>query len=411
MMVLRCCLLLAAALLEPRPIVFSDIPEPLRPLIASDEAAFTALRTAIERDTEERLRRGEDEHLIYFILQSRSFTRWPVIEPALSARDYHESHKAPPAVRERMKEFLQALERPKGGERLAWWKLHLPASRRTLAGLEDAYAAAMRFLWQKEFGGAGPEVYQTRGHSTDTQVEANYSVATALAILRVLDPKARLNHVLIVGPGLDFAPRTGFRDDIPPQSFQPYAVADALLSQGLADPKRLSIDAVDINPRVIGFIENFARETAPVLRLPPSTGDSDYQEYFRNLGRHIGTVAEDDHGKVTRVRGELARRIHAGRLNILTERYTPSRGYDLAIATNVLLYFKTQELALALANIHAMMRDGAYLIHNELRPDVETITRALDMPPIQGRTLRVAAGTKAPQLDAFVIHHKVRAKR
>jgi len=283
---MRIWALLLAALFSKRPIQLSDLPPDLRASVISDPTAFDQLRESIDHETADRLRRGEDEHLAYFLLQSRVFTRLPPIEPALSAREFVESHNSapPPAVRARMDDFLRALRRPATDQRLAWWQSYLPSHRRSVSTLTAAYTEAMRFLYQKEFQ-SDPLAYQQRGHSTDTQVEANYAVWTALAVLRRLDPAARLNRVLLIGPGLDFAPRTALRDDLPPQSYQPYLTADSLLAWQLADPSELSIHCIDINPRAIRFLEDFPRR--PQLTLPRSEGNQEYQEYLDQAGRHL----------------------------------------------------------------------------------------------------------------------------
>lgn len=391
-------LLVLAAVFSQRPIRLEDLPPNLRP-----SGDFDQLRQALDRDTADRLRRGEDEHLAYFLLQSRTFTHRPPLEPALSAREFipGESSTPPPAVRARMDDFLRALRRPAVDQRLAYWQLYLPPARRSIPALTAAYTEAMRFLYQKEFQ-SDPAAYQRRGHSTDTQVEANYAVWTALAVLRRLDPALRLNRVLIIGPGLDFAPRTGLRDDLPPQSYQPYLTADSLLAWQLADPDQLSIHCVDINPRVIRFLENFPRR--PQLTLPRSGGNQEYQEYLNQAGRHLGPVLAQSHGRLLRIRPELANRVHTGQLNIVTERYDPSPNFDLIVATNVLTYFPDPQLTLAVANIQAMLRPGGYFLHNELRPSLEALAVSLGMPPIQGRTLEVTKGAQQALLDAFVLH-------
>ena len=56
---------------------------------------------------------------------------------------------------------------------------------------------------------------------TDTQVEANFAVHTALSVIRAYGPD-RLDRVLIVWPGLDFAPRTDLLEAYEPQSYQPW---------------------------------------------------------------------------------------------------------------------------------------------------------------------------------------------
>jgi len=102
----------------------------------------------------------------------------------------------------------------------------------------------------------------------------------------------------------------------------------------------------------------------------------------------------------------LARNVTAAEMNILTERYDPSPGYDLVVATNILVYFNQQELRLALANICSTLRPGGYLVHNELRPEVESIARELNLAPVQARTIQMSAGAGKPLLDGIVIHRR-----
>ncbi len=407
---LRSWLFAAAGLLAGRPGVWSDLPEAIRAYLvhagAADADSFDRWRENVNRDTERREQAGEDEHVTYFVLQSAAFTARPRIEPAVSAREFAEKGSVPAAVRARIDDFLRALGRTAQDERMRYWNAHLAAGRRTAAGLEAAYAEAMRFLYRKEFGPGGAALYETRGHSLDTQVEANYAVFTGLAVLRRLDPAAHLERVLILGPGLDLAPRTGFRDDLPLQSYQPYLTADSLLRCGLARPDRLVIHCVDLHPAVIRFLEEFSRRARPELQLPATSGDADYEEFFREAGTRIGQASATPWGRRVRVRKELAARVAAIRLNAVTERFDRAPQYDLVVATNILVYFHAAELAVALANVQAMLRPGGWLLHNELRPEAEEAARRAGLPPVQGRTLQVAAGQKRPLMDAFVLHRK-----
>ena len=69
------------------------------------------------------------------------------------------------------------------------------------------YARAMGFLYEKEFKAPHNQVaglYQTRGHSTGTKVEANYAVWNALGVLKAMQPGLAIGRVLVVAPGLDF---------------------------------------------------------------------------------------------------------------------------------------------------------------------------------------------------------------
>jgi SAM-dependent methyltransferase len=248
----------------------------------------------------------------------------------------------------------------------------------------------MRFLREKEFGAGGPEVYRSRGHSSDTSLAPAYSVWHALAIIAGLEKSALFNRVLLIGPGVDFAARTGFRDAVPPQSYQPLLTAHSMLQHRLSDPGRLAVTCVDVNPRVLAFALLRNQVT-----LPAETGNKAFTEWLRDLGPTL------------QVEQPVYENMRCRQLNIITERIADET-FDIVIATNVLLYFDDVELPLSLANIAAMLRPGGYFVHNELRPDVEVIARALKLPMIQGRTIDIATGARRALRDAIVIHQKKR---
>ena len=388
---------------------------------------FPALVQAIDQETATRLAEGESDHLIYFVLQSTEFTRRARIEPALSARELVESlgpeeragylsgqniaapRKIPRDVAARIEDFLRALTGSRTSERLGWFRKTLPASERTPEYLSAEYIRAMRFLYQKEFGGVNAQgaLYQSRGHSSDTRVESSFAVWTALGVIRAINGAAtRINRVLIVGPGLDFAPRTDLIDSYPPQSYQPFAVADALLELGLAVRDQLRMDCIDINGRVVDFFREFRNGSERRLILVRSWDDPEYVSYFEKLGRHVGQETPMSGGKTLRIDRRLAGRITASKGNIITERPDPPAQYDLIVATNVFVYFDDTELLLALSNIDAMLAPGGYLIHNELRGAVEEFATALGLAPVQARTLHLAGAGSHALFDSFVIHRK-----
>ena len=96
--------------------------------------------------------------------------------------------------------------------------------------------------------------------------------------------------------------------------------------------------------------------------------------------------------------------MYAAKLNILTGRWPAA--YDLVVVTNVLVYFNTDELGLALSNIAAMLGPGALLLHNELRADLDELSAAAGLEPVQARTVRVTDGRRTPLFDAFAIYRK-----
>ncbi len=414
---------------------------------------FTAFIDSIQQQTARRETNGEFDHLIYYALQSQQFTSLPKIEPALSAYEFVQNLSAlernkylaseeyfparvilPKAVEARLKEFLQRLPQSQRDERMSYFKQFLATTRAAaLARLAHEYARAMKFLYRKEFltrsFGNPAEVaayvaslYQARGHSTDTQIEANYALSQALATINATAPTTRLNRILIVGPGLDFAPRTDLMDAFGPQCYQPFAVADALLSLQLAQPSTLQIHCVDINDRVVSFLRDFPSRRNRTLTIFSGLANDqnhqltdEYQAYFRGFGTFIGNAATlplpailPNHlRRSVQIDSAIASRISADKLNIITQRYASTPDYDLVIVTNVFPYFNEMELALALSNIAAMMKPGAYLLHNEPRP---LPAGAVGLPLQQSRTVLLAKGQRGELFDGIAIHQKCPTK-
>jgi hypothetical protein len=165
----------------------------------------------------------------------------------------------------------------------------------------------------------------------------------------------------------------------------------------------LEIDCADINPRVVQFIEDFARREQPELQIHSTPGEPEHEEYFRNLGRAIGERTND--GQVA-VRPAIASRVRARNWNIVTQLPASPRHYDLIVATNVLLYFSRAELLLAVNNVSALLRPGGYFLHNDLRPEMEEFTQPLGMPTVDGRFVRLPSTPSRRLYDSFVLHRK-----
>jgi SAM-dependent methyltransferase len=296
------------------------------------------------------------------------------------------------------------------------------------AALLNEYLRVMHFLYRQEFvarrsddaAGAVRDLYQRRGFSTDTAVEAGFLVHFGLGIVRGLAPDRRISRVLIVGPGMDLAPRTGFIEQTQPESYQPWTVIDALLTLGLARADALEVVAADINPRVVARIQR-ARLAPPTLWL--WTGaygagvslSDDYREYFTELGSAIRVTegrgagagtSGGQMGREVRVRPEIARLVRAEQLDIVTGRLDDAP-FDLVIATNILPYFDDTELMLAMTNIARMLAPGGVFLHNEPRPILGAIGEALDMPFEQSRHAIIAHVRGAPPLgDSVWVHRR-----
>lgn len=373
---------------------------------------FDQFRRRVNRETEERVCEGERESRVYYVLQSTLFTTANPIEPAVAAGNWAAGQPIPPAAQRRIDDFLRACEKPPTDQRFRYLcDLDCGASR-----WERDFAHAMSFLREKEHRSHGIEgddrrnfvagLYRERGLSSDSGFDANFPVYLALRALAGKSAAERVTTILIVGPGLEFAPRTGLIDSAPPQSLQPFAVMDALLQLGLASPETLTVHSVDVNPRVVAY---FHRERVSPLSLTifKHDGPDEYRRYYESFCRSVGTASGSTAASRTiQIRAATARSIRASRLNVITEREQPSPGYDLVIATNVLLYMRDPEFLLAMANIHSMLPDGGYFLHNELRADVEQVGSAIGMPVIDARLVRLRQDDKRAILDSQVLQRK-----
>ena len=414
-------------------------------------STFDTYVERLGRTGAERVRDGDLEHLVHFVLQSGAFTSRPPLEPALAAQTLVDglppaertaflaggdlpAARLPPAVRGRMADLLRALDGPAAAaagrladvRAIAESRLPDGAPARESALAREFFRVA-RFLYQKEFGaaaaapasGALAELYQQRGLSTDTAVEAGYLVSIGLGILKGLDGPARIRRVLIVGPGLDLAPRTALADERPAVSYQPWAVIDALLALRLADEEELDVVAADINPRVVAHLQRAAAE-APTLTFSGEIRETDrvrltddYRAYLADLGRALGATSDlrtagGALARIVRVRPEAAAVLDAAPLDILTERLTGAP-FDLVIATNILPYFDDTAVALAVTNIAHMLAPGGWFLHNERRPLLGDLAAAAGLPFDHARHATIATVEGAPPLyDAVFLHRRAR---
>jgi hypothetical protein len=437
-----------------RTIAWNDI-APLRDRLQRQGLAAATFDEYIQRLHQENLRRvreGDLDHLVFYFLQSTRLTGEAPIEPALSAKalvdslDANEreaflraatapSSRIPQPVQARVAAFRRAMESPPADPRLRYFaqlvNTSFPDVRQRDAALLREYLRVMRFVYQKEFvaqkaeqaPAAIAELYRTRGLSTDTAVEAGYLVYQGLGVVKALEPERRIRRVLIVGPGLDLAPRTALVEEGPPESYQPWAVMDALVALGLARLDDLAVVGADINPRVVDHLRR-ARREPPTLTLVSEIRDSEtvtvseeYKDYFAQLGRAIGSggpgqgavekTAAGQLRKTVRVRADAALVLSAASLDIVTER-SSEPPFDLIIATNILPYFDDTQLTLAMTNVAAMLAPSGVFLHNEARPMLGDVMAALGVPFEQSRhaTIATVRGATAPLFDSMWIHRR-----
>lgn len=415
----------------PNRIAWADV-APLHSALIAKGITANSFSSYVERTHEENLRRvheGDLDHLVFYCLQSTRFTSLPPIEPAMSAKAFADTSQIPDAARARIAAFIKALDSKSDDPRLSYFRglvqTSAPDSRQRDEILRREYARVMRFVYEKEFVArratkatdAVVDLYRTRGLSTDTAVEAGYVVYLGLGVMKAIDPDRRVRRVLIVGPGLDLAPRTGLLEAGPPESYQPWAVIDALLALGLSRADDLQVVAADINPRVIDHLQR-RRTDRPTLQLVSGieeaggvTFSRDYRDYFASLGRAIGDVSGEQLTgrlkKTLRVRDTAVNVLRAELLDIVTERLD-GLPFDLVIATNILPYFDDVQVMLAMSNVAGMMATGGVFLHNEPRPILGEIATVVGVPAEQSRHVSVADVRGAPPLGDSVFLHRRR---
>jgi len=428
---------------------------PLRNQLAAagqTEQTFPGYVARLRQTHAERVRTGDLDHLVFYMLQSTSFTSLPPIEPALSAKALVDGLREPertaflegrhvpadisPDVRARIAALLPKLQAPGTDPRRRYFGELVaaiePGAKDHSALLRREYARAMRFVYEKEFvaqRAAAPaqavaDLYRSRGLSTDTAVEAGYLVSIGLGVVKSLEPNRPVRRVLIVGPGLDLAPRTSLLEVGPPESYQPWAVIDALVTLGLSRLDALQVVAADINPRVVSHLRR-ARDNPPTLQLISEIKDDDtvslsneFRTYFDELGRGIATPAAPPVAMAP-VGGHLRRNVAVGepaartlqvqQLDIVVDRLIgDDAAFDLVIATNILPYFDDVELAMAVSNIASMLAPGGVFLHNEARPALAGIAKAAGLPAEQSRHAVIATvrAAKAPLFDSVWVHRK-----
>jgi hypothetical protein len=266
-------------------------------------------------------------------------------------------------------------------------------------------------------------LFRTRGLSLDASLIPNYSIEQALGAMKargLLEPRA-VKRVAIVGPGLDFADKDVGFDFYPPQTLQPFAVSDSLMRLGLAPAAGPEIVLLDISPRIIDHVTRAraraARNIGYTLNLPLPKRTPwlpEVRTYWQRFGEQIGApvgvtpsaaIAELAELRSVRAKATEVRRMSVSNVNIVTERLD-AEPFDLVIATNVLIYYDMFEQALAMSNIEAMLKPGAFLLANVSAPDLRSIT----IRPVDTTTTLYARGSASNEnvLD-FLVWYKAHA--
>ena len=404
---------------------------------AQMETAWPAWVERRDREIRARLEHGDEDTLVNWMLFGTSFTSRPrailgAVESGVAGDRELVLRRTIELISARIDDLLKALAVPGNDERRLFARSLLQRKGLRVGTAADREAArdylrgaVVRVGTEQEqidqelgaTAGGDPTIefvqrsrlFRTRGLSLDTSLMPNYSVEQVLAAMKArgrIKPGA-VRRVAIIGPGLDFADKDVGFDTYPPQTLQPFAVADSLKRLGLASPADdPAIVLLDISPRIIDHVTQAraraARDIGYTLNVPLPRGTPwlpEVRAYWQAFGDRIGAPAQSPASKAiadvaelraVRARPSAVREMSVLNLNIVTERLD-GEAFDLVIATNVFVYYDVLDQALAMSNVAAMLKPGAYLLANFSAPN---LTSARLRPIETTTTLYARTGTE-----------------
>jgi hypothetical protein len=373
-----------------------------------DSAAWDAWIRALDSQVRARVDQGVEDSISNFVLYGSSFTALPRVPSVEEAEDAN--GELIPATKARIRALRDALAGGDKNERVAFVRQFLTRKKITTDAAESYFAANLRrFVGEQrayqqklkdaEDSGNADSVYQTRGTlfesrglSADTSLLPNFALEETLRSMvhkRVLAPKS-MHRIAVIGPGLDFTDKRDGYDFYPLQTLQPFAVLETVAKLGLGDAKHVEVVCLDLNAAVTAHVATIAaagRAKRPyTIQLPRDT-NADWStagvEYWQGFGALIAApvkplpVPAAYSGLQTRavsIPAEYTAQLRGYDLNVVTQTIDlpAGQGFDLVIATNVLVYYDRLQQALAMANIARMMNSGAVFLANNVLPAQHT---------------------------------------
>ncbi len=367
-------------------------------------AAWDAWIRARDAEVRGRIDRGVEDSISNLILYGASFTSLPRVESVEFAAT--ESGELRPAAVARIHALALALASGAKDERVGFVRDFL-ARKGIGRNFEESYFTGnlRRFIaeqagYQKKLEDAAKgrdpssvylargTLFETRGLSVDTSLLPNFALEETLrAMIRKGALTAEsMRRIAVIGPGLDFTDKRDGYDFYPLQTLQPFAVLEAVARLDLGKPEDLEVVCLDLNSAVIAHIQKLAERgrageayTVELPRDPRAEWSPEAISYWKNFGEILGSprkplpVPASLGGVAVRavaIRGQFAARIQVYDANIVAETldFPPGQGFDLIVATNVLVYYNRLEQALAMANIARLLNPGGIFLANHPLP-------------------------------------------
>jgi hypothetical protein len=367
-------------------------------------AAWDAWIRARDAEVRGRIDQGVEDSISNLILFGTSFTKLQRMENAESA--VSEANGLSAAAQARVHALVAALTASATSERILFIRnflkrkgiaagateSFLSRNLQRLAGEQRAYQQKL-----KDAGETGDKsavllargtLFQERGLSIDTSLLPNFALEDTLRVM--LQKKAikpgTMRRILIIGPGLDFTDKRDGYDFYPRQTIQPFAMLEAVAKLGLGEAQEISVVTADLNPAVNSHVAALAdrgrKGRAYTVQLPRQISaewSDESVEYWKRFGEILGTSVkplpvptslQDVTMRAVEIRPEFAARFKGYDLNAVTQTMDipAGQGFDLVVATNVLVYYDLFQQALAMNSIAHMMNPGGIFLANHALP-------------------------------------------
>ena len=369
-----------------------------------DEAAWDAWIRDQDKQVRARIDRGAEDSISNLILYGTSYTKLLRLESTDKALGA--TGEVSREARVRVHALAAALDTASPGERVRFVREFLNRKGIAKEGREQFLAANLKRFAEEQRGyqqkleeaGKAPdpvEVFLTRGTrdqmrglSVDTSLLPNYGLEDTLRAMAAKGAIAagKIKRIAVIGPGLDFTDKRDGYDFYALQTIQPFAVMEAVVRLGLGKAEDIEVVTLDLNPAVNAHVAQLATNAragrAYTVQLPRDTA-ADWSPaaiaYWQHVGDILGThtkplpIPPALGGVMLRavaIAPRYASRFAPLDLNIVAQTIDISepQGFDLMVATNVLVYYDRFQQGLALASIARLMNSGGVFLSNTVLP-------------------------------------------
>jgi len=369
-----------------------------------DSAAWNDWVRARDAEVRARVDRGVEDSISNLILYGASYTNLPRLEGAESVAS--ETGELTAAARARVHALASALPNATRNERLGFVgeflerkgiaresvEAKLEENLRRMAAEQRSYQERLK---EAEKVGdpaavllARGTLYQERGLSVDTSLLPNYALEDTLRAMKqkgAIKPGS-IYRILIIGPGLDFTDKRDGYDFYPLQTIQPFAILEAVARQGLGKAEEVKVVTADLNAAVNAHVARLAERgrarqpyTLQLPRLVSAEWSPQAVAFWQKFGEILGSPARplpvpasvsDVAMRAVAIRPRYAAEMRGFDMNVVTQTMDvpEGQGFDLVVATNVLVYYDLFQQALAMSNISRMMNHGGIFLANHALP-------------------------------------------